>query len=575
VLAYAATVQFAFVYDDTGQIVQNVLVQSWRFVPQYFHGQVWQYLFPNAPANYYRPLNMLWFRVNDAMFGLHPAGWHAAAILLHLFAVSPVYLLARRLTGRPLVAALTALFFAIHPMRHEVVAWVSGTTESLWSVLFLCAFLAYLKSRERHRVPWMAGSCLLYLAALLSKETAIVLPGVIFAHAWLYETEPLGAIRRSMGRAAKAAQIAVIYVPVACAYLAVRVRVLHGFSHSQVHVSLRTFLLTLPSVLFFYVRQWLLPLRISEFYDLPLIVHFDARHVLFPLVGLFLLAAILWGFRRSLGSREVAFASAWMVLLLLPVLDFAVFPPGELAHDRYFYLASFGAALLMALAVEKLACGPNTFGFPLGLLLFTLAILAPLTYGTVGASMYWMNDYALFNHARWIAPNNVTVRNNYAIELALRGNTATAIPLLKELLQDQPNNYLANYNYARLSYLGGDMVVARQYFERASRLDPSSPDPYLQLGLIDLRASRFDGAEGKIRRAIALRPEVPTYHFALAITLADQGKCSAARTEFDATLMLQPGFPRAQEQAQKCATPATRIDPPPKADAQPEAATLQ
>src|SRR5580698_2095628 len=93
-MVYEAVLGFQFVYDDNGQIAQNPQILSWRFVPQYFRGQVWQYLFPDAPANYYRPLNMLWFRLNDALFGLHPAGWHAATVLLHLVAICLVYLLA-------------------------------------------------------------------------------------------------------------------------------------------------------------------------------------------------------------------------------------------------------------------------------------------------------------------------------------------------------------------------------------------------------------------------------------------------------------------------------------------------
>src|SRR5579862_4155138 len=198
-LVYAATVRFDFVYDDMNQIVRNALIQSWRFVPGYFGGHEWLTLFPNASANYYRPLNFVWLRVNDALFGLQPQGWHTAAILLHLLATFLAYEVARRVTGRPLVAALTALLFGIHPTRHEVVAWVSGTTESLWAVFFLLAFLAYLQSRESHRVRWIAISCACYAAGLLAKETAIVLPIVIFAHAWLYgkraEADDPGGLR--------------------------------------------------------------------------------------------------------------------------------------------------------------------------------------------------------------------------------------------------------------------------------------------------------------------------------------------------------------------------------------------
>ncbi len=142
-LVYAATLGFGWVYDDHGQIVRNTAVQSWRFVPAYFQGKEWQALFPNATLNYYRPFNFLWFRVNDALFGMRPAGWHAMGVLLHILVTCLAYFVARRVTGRPLVAALAALLFGVHPMRHEVVAWVSGTTESLWALFFFLAFLAY------------------------------------------------------------------------------------------------------------------------------------------------------------------------------------------------------------------------------------------------------------------------------------------------------------------------------------------------------------------------------------------------------------------------------------------------
>ncbi len=144
-------------------------------------------MFPNASANYYRPMNFLWFRVNDALFGLQPAGWHVMAILLHLLATALVFAIARRVTGRPLVAAVASLLFGIHPTRHEVVAWVSGTTESLWAVFFLLAFLAYLKSPGQDvSALEHAISCLAAGAGHMAKETAIVLPIVIFAHTWLY-----------------------------------------------------------------------------------------------------------------------------------------------------------------------------------------------------------------------------------------------------------------------------------------------------------------------------------------------------------------------------------------------------
>src|SRR5208282_6425793 len=100
-------------------------------------------------------------------------------------------------------------------------------------------------------------------------------------------------------------------------YLSLRVGVLHGFEHPQSHIPLGTLLLTLPSVAFFYARQWLLPMNVGEFYDLPLWSHFDVLHVLVPVLALLILAAILWSVRERLGAREVAFAVVWIVAPLL------------------------------------------------------------------------------------------------------------------------------------------------------------------------------------------------------------------------------------------------------------------
>jgi protein O-mannosyl-transferase len=553
-LVYVATLHFQFVYDDQNQIVRNLLVQSWHFVPGYFRGKQWEALFPNASVNYYRPLNFVWFRLNDALFGLQAAGWHATTVLLHLFATFLAYAVARRVTGRPLVAALAALLFGVHPTRHEVVAWVSGATESLWVVFFFLAFLAYLKSREGNRVRWVSISCVCYGAGLLAKETAIVLPLVIFAHAWLYGTQaPAEDGRKSLWHSlSKSVGLSAVYGVVALAYLVLRISVLHGFEHPQSNIPLRTFVLTLPSVLFFYVRQWLLPMHVGEFYDLPLQSRFDAWHVLAPFSALLLLAVCLWLVRKRLGSREVGFAAVWMIAPLLPVLDFAVLAPGQLVHDRYFYLSGFGAALLSALVLGKLATGKLVFGVPRRLLIPTLALLVLTCYSTADAASYWIDDYTLFQHDYQLAPANVVARVNYAIALARRRDYFTAMRLLTGVLNEQPNNWLANYNLGRVYYDMGILPAAEGRFEQVRKVYPTMPDNYLQLGLIDLKTNRPAEAEENMRHATELQPKEPTFHFSLGVVLETEGKCDEARSEFGEALTLDPAFPKAREQMTKC-----------------------
>src|ERR1700690_2824203 len=155
VATYIGTLWYNFVYDDDGIIVTNSYIQYWRHVPRYFISQVWAQLFPRAGGNYYRPLFLLWLRVNDAVFGLRPMGWHATAIALHLIVTFLVYLIARKVTNNIPAAGIAALVFGLHPMHAEVVAWVAGATESLCAVFLLGGFLAYLKSREGNGAIWM------------------------------------------------------------------------------------------------------------------------------------------------------------------------------------------------------------------------------------------------------------------------------------------------------------------------------------------------------------------------------------------------------------------------------------
>jgi tetratricopeptide (TPR) repeat protein len=551
--AYIATLRFDFVYDDQTLIVGNTLVRSWRYVPDYFLGRTSHGGFQNVAANYYRPLIFVWLRVNYSLFGPHPFGWHAATVLMHLLATLLAYLIARHLTRSPLVASLAALIFGVHPMTHEVVAWVTGATESLCAVFAFGAFLSYLHFRETRRVRWLLASCGLYAAGVLSKEVAITVPALVFAHWWIYGS-PLaeGAPEPFWRRLFGAVKMAGCYLPIAAAYLEARVLVLHGFSHPQVHVSPAAFLLTLPSLAFFYYKQWLLPIHPTEFYETPISTTLNVTHVLLPFGGLVLIAVVLWLIRRKLGTREVAFASAWMVLPILPPLYFVVFALGDVVHDRYFYLPSFGPALLLALALEKLAGGPVIFGLPRRLSFVMLALVLILCWATSNAASYWRDNFTLFEHAYKLAPHSVIPRINYAVELTSRGELGNAIPLFEQVLKEHPDNYLATYGLGCALYKAGILKAAEHFFEQTEQLNPDMAGTYLHLGLIEMKTQRTDQAVGNMRRALAIDPVEPAFHFALGMALQQQGNCKESRSELAAALNLDPSLPHAAEQIEKC-----------------------
>jgi tetratricopeptide (TPR) repeat protein len=558
-ITYLNTLRFAFVYDDNGQIGENPFIKSWRYVPQYFVSSVWKHMVPFAVGNYYRPLFLVWLRVNYALFQMRPLGWHVTTVLLHLLVTWLVYLVVRQMTQRPSLAWLTALIFGVHPIHHEVVAWVSGSTESLFTVFFLSAFLAYSHSRERRRTLWMALSCGFYALALLSKETAIVLPVLAFTHCWIAgRSDAAPEASEFACRFRRAAASVAAYIPVALIYLALRYKILSGFSHPLRNASASAWLLTLPSIVFFYIKNWFYPIRLSEFYDLFYQVRPNFAHVILPALAVLAIAVAVWIFRGRLGFRDAGYAAAWIVIPLLPAMDTFVFRVDELVHDRYFYLPSLGAALLIAMLIEAIAKkGARVFGQPLRLVVTALVLAVVLALCTVRATRYWVGDYTLFTRAHEIAPRNFRAQENLGAALILRGEIDQGQAMLEDAFQKWPGEWEVAFNLGRVQYFKKQYAKAEEYTRQAFALNPNYPDSYVLLGQIQLRGNHPHEALESMRRAVELNPYSPQFRMVYGTVLEVNGDCPGAMIQRRTALALAPGDFFAQREMLRCGAPAT------------------
>lgn len=553
-IANLSAVRFGFVYDDYGQILSNPFVRAWRYVPEYFSNSVWKHMYPVIAGNYYRPVFLLWIRINYAVFGSRPLGWHIEVVLLHLIATALVYLTVRKMTGRARVAWMTALIFGLHPIHHEVVAWVSGATESLFAIPFLAGFLAYLRSRESSRAVWMAVSCGLYGVALLCKETAIIFPALIFVHGWISETPEDSGEMLPFGKLVGRGMAAIAaYIPIAFVYLAVRHKVLSGFGHPLSIVPFSTWLFTLPSVLFFYVRNWFWPVGLAIIYDVFFQNRVNFLHVLLPAAIVMALGCALWIFRKRLGSREVGYAVAWIVLPLLPALDYVVFRPEELVHDRYFYVPSMGTALLIALVIEKFGKSRRlVFRTPIPVIVTTFILAVVLAAGTVQATSFWQDGYTLFTRAHEIAPQNSIPVNNLSEEYMDRGEIDKAQALLEPGYQQNRGNVRYAFNLGRAAYLKQQYPKAEGYIREAIAIDPNFGDSYVYLGMMHLKENHPLEAKKSLQRAVELNPYDPRFHTSYGIALEVNGDCPDALSQFDAALALNPGDGLTEREVYRC-----------------------
>lgn len=114
---------------------------------------------------------------------------HRTNLLLHLLNTALVFWLIRRLNAGALVAGITALFFAIHPMHVESVAWVSGRKDVLFAAFFLAGLISFTYHLERQRIGLWMLTFMFFVLSCLSKPAAIVFPLVAWLIHWYLRPE--------------------------------------------------------------------------------------------------------------------------------------------------------------------------------------------------------------------------------------------------------------------------------------------------------------------------------------------------------------------------------------------------
>jgi hypothetical protein len=167
-LAYGFDIGRGFISDDYGWIAHHRDLRTLGDLRR---------LFVDTPMGFFRPLVALSFFVNHEMFGAEPFGYAATNLVLVLGVAAALASLIRAL-GFGRVAAVFGAglwMFNMHGIGMAL-TWISGRT-SLLGTLF--AVLAGLATVRRKAV--VAG--LFTLAALLSKEEPLLLPGVLVAWA--------------------------------------------------------------------------------------------------------------------------------------------------------------------------------------------------------------------------------------------------------------------------------------------------------------------------------------------------------------------------------------------------------
>jgi protein O-mannosyl-transferase len=406
---FANTLVNQFVYDDHYLIEWNHALRDWTYFTRLFvdsHSYDVPWLNINAMSlDYYRPFTRMLFVLAYQVFELQTKYWHLLNVMIFSAIVALAYILIRQMSGKRAIAIAGTLLFIVHPIHSEVVAWVNCLGELLHALFFLGAFALYLHLESIDRKPlFFLGSLTLFVAALLSKEAALCFPILVAAHKFIHTEEGL------FRRATAALRAAMPFLIVVAIYIGWRFFVYGGTLRVGSKLPLVFTLLTIPSVVLEYLKMLLFPAGLSPVHSVPIVLDAAAPSFWLPLLLLVAIAALVW----LRGPRMLAFACAWIIVTLLPVLNIGGFIPDLIIQDRYAFLPSLGFCAAVAMGFGRLleSGGMTARLRPVLLGLFAAAVVALLAL-TIRQNGFWYSDQTLFERAVAVNPGSEFAQCSY------------------------------------------------------------------------------------------------------------------------------------------------------------------
>jgi tetratricopeptide (TPR) repeat protein len=431
----------------------------------------------------------------------------------------------QRLGFPPLLSLLAALVFSLHPAHVSSVAWAAGLQELLAAFFLLVALLALLRrpgpEGDRRAI---AIATIAFVLALLSKEVAVgLLP---LAGVWAFARR--GTAPDESRRFGKAAAV---FGGVTLLYLGVRVAVFGGLAKPWPHApGLAASIPSIPIAFVTYLRLLVWPVEFSIFRpERPVWRLLDAP-VLFAVLGLIVLAVAAGAAIRK--RRELLLPVAWLVVWLLPVLNFWALPPQWMVTDRYLFLPSLALPWLLLLLV------PRRFLIPvLSSLMIVFGALS-LRYAAI------FKDEPTFVAAMEKAePTSPLIFSRKGKLLLREGKSAAAEEAYSRAVELDPRDADALRELGTLEMQRGDFAAAEAHFRRAIAEEPYASRPFKLLVIALAHAGQTEHAFALMEESAKLWPSDFQVQLMDAAFLALRGERAAAEKAFERAQRLRPGDP--------------------------------
>ncbi len=542
----------AFVYDDHEMIILNPLIGDWSFIWRSFWHDVWWFrpagAFPKS--SYYRPLQDVWLGTQYHLFGLNPVGWHVSIVLVHLAAVFFLYQLALFLTRSRWTATVGATLFGVMPTGVQAAAWPCAIPFPLLAAFGIGSVWMFA-SRAQAPQRRLLISIVLFVAALLSHEEAVMLPAIMLAYVFIIEDVPgpdyQPLFRGLSGRAIRALGKTAPYFVLAAVYLCVRVAVLGFISRNSRnnHATFGQVAISIPSALAHYATLLIMPWTAGPAHAFTFANTPDSPIFYLPLIGFAALAgAVYLLVHRHPHRRLYCFLIVWILLEIAPVMNLGGLMKVMLVQDRYLYMASAGFTLILAdIAAGFVARGGETRQLAIAISITIIALYGVCAWEVQG---YYHDEYRLFTKCIQEDPASTLCHGRLGMVLENQHDLTGAEDEFRTVMRLDSGDGAALYNLSRLHAIEGRYGESWDEMTRAFKLLKSVLPPtfYLELADVADRAGHRDAAEAALAQAAADPRTAAASEYIRAVIAVRHGELADAENLLRTLSLRTPNYPQ-------------------------------
>jgi tetratricopeptide (TPR) repeat protein len=481
-LIYWNSLSGEFLWDDNFLIRDNSYIKNSVSLPQLFTGDI------GEGAGYcygsYRPIQM---------WGLNVTGYHLTNILLHVFSALSIYWFITLLYNNKRLSFLSSLLFVAHPIHTGAVSYISGRSSPLELIFMLLAFIFYIKQNQAPGIARYVLMAVSYSAALLSRESSLILPGLILLYHYVFRKK-----------------IKVLeFLPIAlCAVLYVWFRkTMFVFSVSPITYS-TTILERIPG--FFaaftdYLGLLFLPIGLHIEYGAK-IFKFSGPKVLIGMIVFITLVLYAFSQRQKRGYR--AFAIFWFLIALMPVSN--IYPPlNAYMAEHWLYVPCVGFCLFIS--KNLLVFFDRKTWLKYAVFALTIGIVSSYAVLTIRQNNFWKDPVKFHERALQYAPGDSRIFTNANDKFSGVsediGNIEEAILSDQKAIALNPNNAEAYNNLGAKLNEAGRFQEAIEQFNKALNINPYLNTAYNNLGNAYASIGRYSKAIEMFKKALELNPD--------------------------------------------------------------------